>query len=201
MMQIQLYEQQQSRIGSRRSINTSGPIDIEAAREKKRLKIEKEKNEAIQKAEKTVNDAVNKARKALNCRGIDARKAEQERRKAIAEFNEEFIPIELLIPIYDPEKDPTPEDLESLKPHPSLVQALEALLPPIVPLIDPQLLNDSNCKVAIQLEKVADIVDIVHENSNDSDEDELGRAYLSDLEESMGSIDSIARNADFIGLY
>jgi hypothetical protein len=104
----------------------------------------------------------------------------------------------LLTPIRDPSKHPTLEELESLKPHPCLVQALEALQPTIVP-IDPQLLSDSNDEVAIQLERVVDAVDVVYDEC-DSD-DELEGPYSSESEESIGSIDSIARNADFISLY
>jgi hypothetical protein len=201
MMQIRLTEQQKARTGSRRSINAGGPLEVEQAREKKEAKARKEKDEAIRKAEKAVNDAINKAKKALHRRGIDARKAERDRKKAIAEFNEEFIPIELLTPICDPSKDPTPEDLESLKPHPCLVQALEALRPTIP--IDPQLLTDSNSdsdEVAFQLERVVDVVDVVHDKSDD-DDDELEGPHSSDSEESIGSNDSIARNADFISFY
>jgi hypothetical protein len=116
----------------------------------------------------------------------------------------EFIPIELLAPIRDPSKDPTLEDLESLKPHPCLVQALEALRPPTVP-IDPQLLTNSNSdsdsdsdEVVFRLERVVDVVDVVH---NESDNGELEGPYSSDSEESIGSNDSIARGADFIRLY
>jgi hypothetical protein len=197
MMQIRLTEQQKARTGSRRSINAGGLLEVEKVREKKKAKAQKEKDEAIRKAEKAVNDAINKAKKALNRRGIDARKAERDRKKAITEFNKEFIPLELLLPIRDPSKNPTLEDLELLKPHPCLVQALQALQPPI----DPQLLDDSNDKVDIQLEQVVDIVDVVHDaDNNDDNDDELEGTYSSESEESIRSIDSIARNADFIRL-
>jgi hypothetical protein len=198
MMQIRLTEQQKARTGSRRSINAGGLLEVERAQEKKEAKVQKEKDEAIRKAEKALNNAINKAKKAFNRRGIDARKVEWNCKKAIIEFNEEFIPMELLIPICDLSKDPTLEDLELLKPHPCLVQALEALWPTIVP-IDPQLLNDGDDEVAIQLEQVVDVVDVVHDEC-DSD-DELEGAYSLESEESIGSIDSIARNADFISLY
>ena len=106
--------------------------------------------------------------------------------------------MELLTSIYDPSKDPTLEDLESLKPHPCLVQALEALRPTIP--IDPQLFTDNDSdsdEVAFQLERVVDVVDVVHDESDESD-DELEGPYSSESEESN---DSIARNADFISLY
>jgi hypothetical protein len=104
--------------------------------------------------------------------------------------------MELLTPICDLLKDPTQEDFESLKPHPCLVQALEILRPTIP--IDPQLLSDSDSdEVAFQLERVVDVVDVVHDKSDD-DDDELEGPHSSDSEESIGSMDSIARNADFI---
>jgi hypothetical protein len=68
-----------------------------------------------------VNNIINKAKKAFNRRGIDIRKVERDYKKAITEFNKEFIPIELLISIRDPSKDLTLEDLESLKPYPCLI--------------------------------------------------------------------------------
>ena len=51
--------------------------------------------------------------------------------------------------------------------------------------------------VAFQLERV---VDVVHDKSDD-DDDELEGLHSSDSEESIGSNDSIARNADFISFY
>jgi hypothetical protein len=53
--------------------------------------------------------------------------------------------------------------------------------------------------VTIQLEQVVDAVDVVHDKCNSNDE--LEGPYSTELEESIGSIDSIARNADFISLY
>jgi hypothetical protein len=83
-------------------------------------------DEALCKAKKAVDDNIRKSKNALNRRGIEARKAERERRKVLLELtdNEEFLPLELLVPIRDPEKDPTLANLESLQPHPSLLQAL-----------------------------------------------------------------------------
>jgi hypothetical protein len=64
------------------------------------------------------------------------------------------------------------------------------------------LLTDSNSdsdEVAFQLERVVDVVDVVHDKSDD--DNELEGLHSSDLEESIGSNDSIARNADFISFY
>jgi hypothetical protein len=78
---------------------------------------------AIQKARKAIDDAIKKAKKDLNRRGIDAQQAKREQKKTIAdlEAKREHILIKLYKVIRDPEKDPTPDDLESLKPHLSLV--------------------------------------------------------------------------------
>jgi hypothetical protein len=56
---------------------------------------------------------------------------------------------------------------------------------------------------SIQLERVVDVVDVVHDkgDGNDDDDDELEGECSSELEESIGSINSIAGNADFISLY
>lgn len=55
------------------------------------------------------------------------------------ESRREYISIELLTPIPDPTKYPTADELESLQPHPSLMQAVNKLLP--IP-IEPQLFDD-----------------------------------------------------------
>jgi hypothetical protein len=121
-----LIVQSKARIRNRRSINIGSPINVETARQKKRAKEQKEKDNAIRRAQKAINNDIRKSKIALNRRGIEARKSERERKKLLLELTakEEFIPLELLVPICDPEKDPTPADLESLQPHPSLVQAL-----------------------------------------------------------------------------
>jgi hypothetical protein len=104
---------------------------------------------------------------------------------------EQFIPLELLVPIHDPEKDPTPANLESLQPHPSLLQALQELQP--INLISPMLLENSDTdEVEFQLEKIVELVELV-DDSSDRD-----GSYVS--EESNDSNDSITRNADFISL-
>jgi hypothetical protein len=96
---------------------------------------------------------------------------------------EEFILLELLVPIRNLEKDPTPAELELLQPHPSLVQALRELQPSSIDLVDPALLNSN---VEFQLELPEELVEKVDDSSD-------AESYKSDR-----SIDSIARNADFI---
>jgi hypothetical protein len=199
LLHARLQEQQKTRIRSRKSINSGGPITVEAAREKIQLKEKKEKEEAIRKAEKAVNDAVKKAQKELNRKGIDARKAERQRKKAVLELETrgEFIPLALCTPIRDPKKNPTAEELESLQPHPSLIQALNALRPPP---IDPQLLDNGDSEVEFQLVHTIGARPVIPNDSDNSDnDDDVG--IVSESDESEASIDSIARNADFISLF
>ena len=191
-IQNRLYEQQRARVTNRRSLQRGGPLDIEQARETKRLKAEKERNEAIRKARRAVNNAVKKAQKALNRRGIEARRAEKARKKRIEEIKAkgEIIPIKMNEVIRDPEKNPTSEDLESLKPHPSLIQALEALEENVA--IDPQLLEDDD-DIELRLERTEEEIIAL---SDDSEQEEI----LSNDDNSIASVDSIARNADFVFL-
>ena len=52
-----------------------------------------------------------------------------------------------------------------------------------------------------KLAKTEDAVDVVQNESCNSDTNEIARDYQSESEESQGSLDSIARNADFISLF
>jgi hypothetical protein len=194
--QNRLYEQQHARATNRKSLNYGGPLDIETARETKQVKEQNKIAEAIRKARKAIDDAIKKAKKDLNRRGIDARQAKREQKKTIADLEAkgEHIPIELYKVIRDPEKDPTPDDLESLKPHPSLVQALNDLQPPQDDTpIDPQLLDED---LEIQLTRIEETINAI----KDDDASNEGEDIPSDDEESDTSVDSIARNADFISL-
>lgn len=76
-----LQESQKSRVCSRKSLNPRGPITVEDAREKIRVKELKEKNKAIRRAEKAIKDSIKQAQNILNRQGIDARKAEREIRR------------------------------------------------------------------------------------------------------------------------
>jgi hypothetical protein len=178
-------------------------LNVEEAREKQAAKRKKETDKAIRKVQKAITEAVNKAKKALNRQGVEARKLERERRQLVQELQlrNEFVALDLLDPIRDPEKNPTTEDLESLQPHPSLVQALAELQAPI----DPELLFlpivDNNSEMQFKLTRTEDTASIVQDESCDSDMNEIARDYKSDSEESQGSLDSIARNADFISLF
>ena len=62
-------------------IQKGGAINVEGARLRMKEKKEKLKADAIKKARKNIQVAMNKAKAALNRHGIDARKAEKERKQ------------------------------------------------------------------------------------------------------------------------
>ncbi|RPA91770.1 hypothetical protein L873DRAFT_1794675 [Choiromyces venosus 120613-1] len=105
-----------------------GVLTVQEARMQKNEKEEKKKQTAIKKVTKDIKVAINKAKAALNWHGIDAWKAEKECKKQvkIIQSQGQTIPADLLIPILDPEKNPTPDDLESLLPPPDLLQLLDS---------------------------------------------------------------------------
>jgi hypothetical protein len=74
------------------------------------------------RAAKAIQVDRNKRRIALYERGKAARKQERARKARIKALRRtgQLVPVELTILIRDPEKNPTPEDLESLEPHPSV---------------------------------------------------------------------------------
>ena len=130
---------------TRRVIQTGGAISVEAARQKKKEKEDKTKTTAIKIAQRSIQTAVNKARASLHRRGVDARKAEKERQNQVRFILAagDIVPDELLIAIPDPEKNPSAEDIESLKAPPDLLQALlllEQEATSASSVIDPQLL-------------------------------------------------------------
>jgi len=73
-----------------------------------------------------------------------AEKERKDRIKALQATGQP-VPVELTVPIRDPEKDPSLEDLESLEPHPSIAQLATELYTEeiIIPQIDPELLGRS----------------------------------------------------------
>jgi hypothetical protein len=106
----------------------------------------------------------------------------------------------MLLPIRDPEKDPTPKERDSLQANPSLYQALNALIPdePLFP-ID---LNLEAGDAFINTQPMEEDVEIPSD-----DEGSEAEPNFTGIEEdssnnndvaSFGSNDSIQRNADFV---
>jgi hypothetical protein len=113
-----------------------------------------------------------------------------------------LIDIDLSQTIQDPEKNPTADELEGLKAHPSLLQELqsaEAELEAVspnnpLPFTDIQI----NPKVLADERKRGDVPELVVEVEQEKDKDEDTKS--GDETASIGSLDSIVRQADFIRL-
>ncbi|MCJ1470798.1 hypothetical protein MMC07_009445 [Pseudocyphellaria aurata] len=124
-----LYDQKR-RVTSRRSLRKGGAISVADARKKRDDRDTKEHNDAVRKAQTAIDRYVNKAKKELKARGIQAHKDERDRKKSYQEFlaRGEELPIGIEIPIHDLEKNSRNADREARLPHPSLLQARDALL-------------------------------------------------------------------------
>jgi len=85
-VQTRINDAEKRRAKSRRVIQKGGVMTIDEARLKQHEKEVKQKSVAIKRAQKNIQVTVIKARVALNRRGIDARKAERERKKQIHIF-------------------------------------------------------------------------------------------------------------------
>ena len=172
-------------------------------KEKKRKRDELEKSEAIRLTRKRIQTYQNKAWRALKARGAAARREEKARKATVDRLlkNGELVPLHLLTPIREPDKDPTDEERDNLLLHPSLTQALNALLPPGEDIpIDPNL-EENEPEIRLVPIEEEDPIRRVNEEVETEDED---RVDLDDLdkdssdEESLISNDSIMWNADFI---
>jgi hypothetical protein len=123
-----LEGQNKKKLQSQKSIQKGGALTAAQAHEKIQVKCQKEQEEAEKKANRAITKAVWVAEKAHHQCGIDAQQAKHEQKAKVKELQVkgEPVPENLLIPICDPEKNPTPEELEALK-CPSII--------PINPLI------------------------------------------------------------------
>lgn len=207
-IQTRIQEDKKRKSKSRRVIQKGGIITVEAARQRKKEKEDKAKEVAIKKARKNIQIAVNKAKTALNRRGIDARKAEKERKKQvrIMQGKGEVVPDEMLLPIPDPEKNPSTQDLESLQPPPDLLQALLLLEPASISssiTIDPQLLALSGEAEDFEIYTRSGAAGNGYEGQREAgnsltEANSVDLGSESDSDSSCTSNDSITRNADFV---
>ncbi|RPA97179.1 hypothetical protein L873DRAFT_1920878 [Choiromyces venosus 120613-1] len=130
-VQTRIQEEAKHKSKSRRVIQKGSVITIKAVRYRQLEKAEKEKAAAIKKTRRSIQIAVNKAKASPNHCGINAHEAGEERKKQgkTTDVRGEIVPAELLVVIHDTERDPSPEDLESLQVLPDLLQALLLLEP------------------------------------------------------------------------
>jgi hypothetical protein len=124
LLQERVSQQAKARLRSRKRISTGGPLLASEARGKIAAKEQKEREDRTRRAAKAIQVDRNKRKAALHTRGVLARRQEKERKDRIKVLlaTDQPVPTELRVPIRDPEKDPSAEDLESLQPHPSIAQ-------------------------------------------------------------------------------
>ena len=111
--------QQIAKSRNRKVIQQSGTLTIEDALQQIVAKEAGEKQQVERKRQKLIQVTRNKIKKELKSRGVIARRQERMRLQQVKEFSHNkcgfensIIPPELLIPIPDPEKTVTDEDIE-----------------------------------------------------------------------------------------
>jgi len=117
----------------------------------------------------------------------------------------EVVPDEMLLPIPDPEKNPSTQDLESLQP-PDLLQALLLLEPASISSsipIDPQLLALSGEAQDFEIYTNSAAAGNGYEGQREAgnsltEANSVDLGSESDSDSSCISNDSITRNADFV---
>jgi hypothetical protein len=107
LLSTKVANQQKAKIRSRSVLQTtSGPLTAKDAQKKKEEKAKKHKESQERSANYRSRIALSKAKKALHKRGVEARKAEQARKRQIKSLlkADQEVPPNLLEPILDPEK-------------------------------------------------------------------------------------------------
>ena len=124
LLRERVGQQAKQRLRSKKRISAGGRLLASEAREKIAAKEQKEKEDKARRAAKAIQVDRNKRKAVLYARGVAARKQERERKAKVRalEAAGQLVPAEIMVPIRDPEKDPSAEDLESLEPHPSIAQ-------------------------------------------------------------------------------
>ncbi|RPA94209.1 hypothetical protein L873DRAFT_1793115 [Choiromyces venosus 120613-1] len=198
-VQKRIQEEAKHKSKSRSIIQKGGVITIEAARCRPQEKAEKEKAAAIKKPERSILIAVTKVKASLNRHGINTCKAERERKKQVKaiKVRVEIVPAEMLVAICDPERDPSPENLESLQVHPDILQAL-LLLESLSSSISYSEAADVQIYTTTGEAERRYTIDHTGGGNSftvDDGEDLVGE---SDSDSSSISSDSIMRNANFV---
>jgi hypothetical protein len=207
-LQEKIKAEQKRKNSSRRHVHKGGPgATIAQLRQQMRIRDDDERGFKIKKARKNLQAAINKYRKELIARGVQARKDEKARIARIidAELRGELLVLEEYLPIRQPDKDPNLHErtLLTVEGYPSLLLAVqqlereEDLLSQEIRLVA----EDSDQGVGFILgvetqEEVGEYVD-----SSPPPREYTPLIDSSDIESDTGSIDSIARNASFVGMY
>jgi hypothetical protein len=113
-----------AKLNARLSFQRGGWLNASDALEKKKTKVRNAAQEELKKAKRQLAKAESAEREALKRVGIAARAAERERRKILRDMEAQVkkqvlgidtIPPELLIPIRDPQNEPTENELEAIR--------------------------------------------------------------------------------------
>jgi hypothetical protein len=154
-LQAKLLAKSKRKTNSRRSVHKGGvALTVDELREKIKTREERETTEGLQKAKKKLSQTINKAKKELNSRGIQARKDEKARLQRLLDYKakDELLPPKDLIPIREPDKNPT--DLEKMQLteefYPGLVQNIRELEKQVGPQINNR---DGDNDVVVILER------------------------------------------------
>ena len=196
-------EAHKRRLTTCKSLGKGGSILAYDTLQRIKDKWRQEADNKLQKAKRTITLIKNKTKNELYVRGVQARREEKVR---LAYIKEQSIGVHInpliWVLIRDPEKDPTPAEREALRANQSLYDAVEiaqqewhvsqsenptdfTLIP-----IDPSILDDEHQFQVHQRPLNQVRVDIDEEEEEGSD--------IGLLAPSVASIDSIAKNADFI---
>ena len=155
----------------------------------------------------------NKLKEALRQRGVQAHKEETARKSFIKQHAGTLgadIPPEKWLPIRDPQKEPTAAEKEALRPSQSYynavataqtefdtVQSNEPSIFTDIP-IDPAVLEDEQRFLLSQKNPLDQV--IIQVDDKEEKESERGSDIVTSLPRSVASIDSFAKNANFIEL-
>ena len=170
------------------------------------IKHHKEADNKLRKAKKALQVKENKLKGAFEERGIKGRKEDLTRKKAILQLQaaNQLVPESMLIPIRDCRKDPWPEELEALRTNQSFYDALAGAQNeweisrrehPERELIDPSILEFEE-QFAVRRGSLQNVIVDVDDEEEDSE-------VIDGIESptrSVVSLDSIARNANFVEL-
>ena len=131
-LQTKLREEHNKKAKSRKSTHKGGPsASIAQLRGEIKEKEDGDRTEKLKKAKKKLSAAINKAKKDLIAQGIQARKDEKARLARLQAYREanDLPPVEDLLPIREPDKNPTTLELARCREdfYPELTQAIKEI--------------------------------------------------------------------------
>jgi hypothetical protein len=156
----------------------------------KHKRLAEDKHLAVKKAKNALQTQLRRAQKEHHDAGVAARRTNREQRKKLHDWHTrlrsqgipipEYPPNDLL-PVRDPEKQPTELELHTLLPNPSLQQALAEAEELATELpIDPQIMAENNIPQPILVGSGSSVVDSASGVDGGADAMDTAWAYDSD---------------------